>query len=576
MIKKTLQKQSGKIVVILAFIALISFLLSFFYIPLVKIFTYAFHSSSKSAVQLFLSVFSQSNNIRYFSFSFIQASISTAICLIFGIPTGYFFAKYNFKGKKLILNLLTIPFVLPPIVVLLGFVITYGQGGWVNQLWREVIGTSSTLINIYGTYQGIILAHVFYNLSVIIRLTVPAWLSVDYEQVEVAKTLGVNNLKIFWKIITPQIINFIVTAALLVFIYCFNSFAIVLYLGEVRYQTLEVRIYKLMKTSLKFGEGSALAIIQLIINTIIIIIYIIFDNKTRKMALGKEKELKIAKISFSKENWKQNLILTSLIGYISVILIFSFAPLIAVIIQSLTPYNANVSPFWGYKRLFSVEYLPILGNSPLRMLGNTLLFAFCTTIITLILSTTIMIILHFRYHRIKKYRQAITEDIISYLIILPMATSTITLAVGLFLQFKDSILYLNYVWVLIISSHILISIPFATRSILSAYNRIDKELINIGSTLGASRLYIFKNIEFPLIARSLIVAGIFSFAISLGEFGATNFLVRGKWGTLSIGIFKLISTQTLQLPSSMASLLIVVTALAFMIIQQLGEIELKV
>jgi len=72
------------------------------------------------------------------------------------------------------------------------------------------------------------------------------------------------------------------------------------------------------------------------------------------------------------------------------------------------------------------------------------------------------------------------------------------------------------------------------------------------------------------------VGGIFSFAISLGEFGATNFLVRGAYGTLSVGISKLISSQTLQLPASMASILIIITIVCFLIIQKIGDVELKV
>jgi len=220
--------------------------------------------------------------------------------------------------------------------------------------------------------------------------------------------------------------------------------------------------------------------------------------------------------------------------------------------------------------------MAILGNSPFRMLINTILFSFSATVITLFFSLLIVLILRIKYNKIRNYKQSIVENFISYVIILPMATSSITLALGLFLKYRTTEVYLNYVWVLIILSHVLISIPFATRSILAAYNRIDVEMLNVASTLGASRLFIFKKIEFPLIVKSLIVGGIFSFAISLGEFGATNFLVRGNFGTLSIAIYKLIISQTIQLPATMASILIILTVISFLVIQKLGDIELKV
>ncbi|MFW9853304.1 MAG: ABC transporter permease, partial [Candidatus Thorarchaeota archaeon] len=348
------------------------------------------------------------------------------------------------------------------------------------------------------------------------------------------------------------------------------------YLGEVRFQTLEVRIYKLMKSSLDFSGGASLAFIQLILNTIIIIMYLFFERKTRQMAIGKERGLKKEKLSFSRYNWKRNVSLIGLIFFILIVGVFTFAPILAVIIVSFTPFSSEVTPFFGYAQLFSFEYNPLLNNSPLRLLLNTLLFAFAATIITLFLSLMIVFVLKNRYQSLKRYQRSISESFISYMIILPMATSSITLALGLFLLFNNTSLYLNAVWFFIIMAHVLISVPFATRSIMAAYNRIDVELLNVASTLGASRLRVFRKIELPLILKGIIVGGIFSFAISLGEFGATNFLVRGAYGTLSIGISKLLLTQTLQLPATMASILIIVTIICFLAIQKLGDVELKV
>ncbi|MCG3226842.1 MAG: iron ABC transporter permease [Candidatus Heimdallarchaeota archaeon] len=568
---------TNSFIIILAVIILGTFLLSLFFIPLFRILQYAFYSDSQFSFSMFFSTISNSTNLIFLARDTLaQALISTVFCLLIGIPASYFFAKYDFKGRKVIINLLTVPFVLPPIVVLLGFIVAYGEGGWVNVIWRNIFNTENSLISIFGTYQGIIFAHVFYNLSVIIRMTIPAWESLDFDQIEVARSLGASNWRIFRRIIFPQIINYIISAALLVFVYTFNSFAIVLFLGEARFQTLEVRIFKQMKDSLNFSGGASLAIIQLLVNTLIIILYLWFERKTRQMALGKEKGLQKTKLRFSKRNWKINLRTTGIILFIILIGLFTFAPIFAVIIESFIPFSEGVSSLWGYKQLLSNEHMNILNNSPLRLLLNTLLFAVVATIITLILSLLIVLVLRNRYESLRKYRKPLAEGLISYMIILPMATSSITLAIGLFLQYRNTIIYQSAVWLFIILSHVLISIPFATRSILSAYNRIDIELLNVASTLGASRLRIFRKIELPMMMRGILVGGIFSFAISLGEFGATNFLVRDVFGTLSIGISKLITSQTLQLPATMASILIIITVLCFLIIQKIGEVELKV
>ncbi len=576
--KKTFERKAlvNKFTIALAIIFLLSFLASFFYLPLIRIFQYGFSSETGNLAIILREIITDKVNLYSLAFTFGQALASTFICLIIGLPAGYFLAKYEFKGKKLLINLLTIPFVLPPIVVLSGFLVTYGNSGWINVIWKSLTNSSSPLISIFGTIEGVILAHVFYNISVIIRITIPAWQNIDYDQVEVSRTLGANKRRIFRKIIRPQIMNHVIAASLLVFVYTFNSFAIVLKLANPYYQTIEVLIYKSIRVSPDFTEASFLAIIQLILNSIIIIIYILFDRKSRQSAEGKESNLKTTIFQFSKQKW--NIIIRNLgvIFFLILVGLFTFLPILAVIIRSFIPDKVGNSAFYGYQEFFSNKEISVLNANPLTLLGNTLWIAAISTVVTLLLSLIIVFILRSRYQSIKRYKTSKAESLISYLIILPMATSSITLATGVYLQFRNTSLFDNAVWIFVIISHVIISVPFATRSILAAYNRIDVELLNVASTLGASRTRIFRKIELPMIYKGIIVGGLFSFAISLGEFGATYFLAREDFKTLSIGIYDSISTQTMQIPLAMASLLIFVTILCFYAIHRLGEIELKV
>ena len=566
----------NRFLVIFAFLAIGSFLLAFFYLPLVKIIQYALVDDQSFTFKQFFTIFTSTLNLSAISFSILQALLSGLICFFLGFPISFFMAKYKFPGKKLLLNIITVPFVLPSIVVLLGFIVVYGENGWINTVWYNITGYNFPLIKLFGSFQGILLAHVFYNISVVIRMLIPAWENIDYEQVEVATSLGASKFTCFFKIILPQIFNYILSSILLIFTYCFNSFAIVLYLGEARFQTIEVRVFRLMTSSLDFSSGASLALLQLLINSLFIIIYLYFEKKTRQMARGKNVSFPKLSIQFSKKHWKENLFLGLLIIHVTIIVLFSILPIIAVIITSFIPYASGISIFWGYRQLFSFSTNSLLGTSPIRVILNSLWFAGLTMIITLFFSLMIVFLLRNRYQKLNNYHVSRTESIISFLIIIPMATSSITLAIGLFLQFHTSILFTRSVWIIIILAHVLISIPFTTRSILASYNRIDIDLLNIAATLGSSRIQIFRKIELPLIKNGLIVGSIFSFAISLGEFGATNFLTRSEYGTLSIGISKLLFSRTLQLPASMASILIVITALCFFLIHKVGDIEFKV
>ncbi|MHA1886512.1 MAG: ABC transporter permease [Promethearchaeota archaeon] len=551
---------------------LVAFFIIFFYIPLGRVFHFAFANNSGMTPHSWKEVLGYSLNLRAIQFSALEAIITTVLCLILGIPIGIFLGNYNFKGRSTFLQLLTIPFVLPPIVVLLGFVIVYGDGGWINTLWNNFSGGSQGLISIYGTYTGIILAHVFYNLSVVIQFTIPAWQRLNREQKDVALSLGASHWRIFWRIQFPQMKSAILAAALLVFLYSFNSFAIVLYLGNVQLQTLEVRIYKLILVAFDYQSGAILALLQLFLNIFLIFAYLRLNRSTQNQNSGP-----IAQFVYKKIPWYGAHDVKRSFGFILVVIgfmiivVFQLLPLIAVVITAFTPNNENSKPFSGFLLLFNSNYDPLLGASILRLIGNTILFAFTAMLVTLLFTLGILLIYRRRYHTISQYKNSSLDSIFAFFIILPMATSSITLALGLFLQYKSTILYLQSPWILIIGAHILLGIPFATRTVIHAYQQIDPELIHVASTLGASNWVIFKKIEFPLIKPGLFVGALFSFAISIGEFGATYFLARGEFGTISIAISKLLSTRNMQLPASMATLLILLTLISFLLIQKIGN-----
>ena len=194
---------------------------------------------------------------------------------------------------------------------------------------------------------------------------------------------------------------------------------------------------------------------------------------------------------------------------------------------------------------------------------------------TFCLSVLICFIFRNRYHQIRQYHKSIFDHLFSLLIFLPMATSTITFAIGLFLQFHQNPFFMTNGWILIVISHVMISIPFSIRTIFTAYQQIDVELLNVAATLGASRLKMFFSVEIPLIKQSLVVAILYAFAISIGEFGATSFLARAQYTTLSLGVSKLFSTYSLQLPAAIASILIGITLICFMLIQIIGDAHSK-
>jgi thiamine transport system permease protein len=130
-------------------------------------------------------------------------------------------------------------------------------------------------------------------------------------------------------------------------------------------------------------------------------------------------------------------------------------------------------------------------------------------------------------------------------------------------------------WIPIILAHLIAAYPFVSRTVSTAYNRIDFTLIEMGKTLGASRWYIFRNIELPIISSGILAGVTFALAISFGEFGATYFIARSEFTTMTIGIYRFLDLRQLQNSAIMTSILILVCIVAFLLVQRLGEDEFQ-
>ena len=103
-------------------------------------------------------------------FTFFQATLSTLLTLLVGLPSAWLFAKFTFLGKKTLKLLSTLPFILPTVVVAAGFNALLGPRGWLNLGLIALFNLDSPPIQFLNTFGAILTAHVFYNTTIIIRV----------------------------------------------------------------------------------------------------------------------------------------------------------------------------------------------------------------------------------------------------------------------------------------------------------------------------------------------------------------------------------------------------------------------
>lgn len=163
----TVAMKGTKIILMLPLI----FLTLFFYLPLVSIIHEGLWDNGFT-LKYIIEVLSSSYHRGVILFTIKQALGSTLLTLILGLPGAYIFAKYEFPGKGFLKAILTVPFVMPSIMVALGFILLFGKQGFFTQLIGRDLG-------ILYNWKAILLAHAFYNFPVVVRMVSSLWQRVN-------------------------------------------------------------------------------------------------------------------------------------------------------------------------------------------------------------------------------------------------------------------------------------------------------------------------------------------------------------------------------------------------------------
>src|SRR6476659_6847553 len=206
-------------------------------------------------------------------FSTWQALLSTALTLAIGLPAAYVFARYDFFGKALLRAIATVPFVMPTVVVAAAFKALLGPRDLLNSTLQALLCLAEPPIRLDQTLTLILLAHIFYNYSVVLRIGGGFWSTRDTRLEQAAAVLGAGRARVFREVTLPLLLPAIGAAALLIFIFTFASFGVVLILGGPRFATVEVEIYRQTAQLLHLDIAAALALIQMLVTLLMTVLY---------------------------------------------------------------------------------------------------------------------------------------------------------------------------------------------------------------------------------------------------------------------------------------------------------------
>ena len=528
------------------------FLLVFYCYPLIKIIIFSFFPSASVGPGNLSPLFSTFTYGKILWFTIWQAALSTAITLILALPGAYVFAKFRFFGKNFLQALMTVPFVLPTVVTAAAFRALLGSHGLVNTSLVSVFNLNRPPIDIEQTVTFFLIAHVFYNYTMVLRIVSSFWASLDPSLVTAARLLGASPWTAFRKITLPLLLPAIGSAALLVFIFCFTSFGVVLILGGPGYSTLEVEIYRQAVQLFNLPMAAALSLVQICFNFFLMWLHARLSNNSRVTFFSDNPTTAITAVNSTRDK-------LAIVVNIVFMLVLLVLPLAALIISSFTGGDGFTLVY--YRQLLSGESDSLFYVAPITSIANSIGFAVTEMFFSLLLGITSSIFLASRRQRRSHLWDAF--------IMLPLATSAVTLGFGYIITLNAPPLNLRDSIIIVPIAHTLVAFPFVVRCILPGLRQIPDNLREAACLLGASPATVWKLIDFPLIKHAILVGAIFAFSISMGEFGASSFLTRPHTPTMPVAIFRFLS-QPGELnygqAMAMSCILMLVTCSSFWVI----------
>lgn len=193
-------------------------------------------------------------------FTVLQAVMSAVISTLLAVPVARALARRRFVGRGVLVTLLGAPFILPVIVAVVGLLAVFGRAGWLNA-GLSALGLPA--VSIYGL-QGVVLAHVFFNLPLATRLLLQAWQTIPAERFRLAAQLGLTPRAVFRTIELPLLRQILPGTAALIFVICLTSFAVALTLGGgPRATTIELAVFQAFRFDFDLSRAAVLSLVQL-------------------------------------------------------------------------------------------------------------------------------------------------------------------------------------------------------------------------------------------------------------------------------------------------------------------------
>jgi thiamine transport system permease protein len=372
-----------------------------------------------------------------------------------------------------------------------------------------------------GTAQAMIVAHVFFNIAVVVRLVGPMVGLIPHDLVGAARTLGASPVRAARLVVLPLLKPALWSAAAVIFLFSFTSFGVAKLLGGPTHPTLEVEI---ARRATQLGDVSGAAALSAVQLGLLAVVIVLASRRQRRGAV----ELHGATAPRSPRTRRERTMIGAVGAGVAVVV---GAPIVALVSRSFDLGNGWSLAAWTELGTPGTRPGAGLGVDPLASIGASLRFA----VVAALIATTIGFLAATAITNSPRLGKLLDSGLM-----LPLGTSAVTIGLGMLIAFDTPPFDWRAQWWLVPLGHALVAVPFVVRAMLSVLRAIPGDLRAAAATLGATPIKAWWQVDARALRRPLVAAAGFSAAISLGEFGATTILTRSGSETLPIAIGRLL------------------------------------
>ncbi|MBM7843188.1 ABC transporter permease [Herpetosiphon giganteus] len=539
----------------------LAFFMLFFGVPLWAIMQRAF--AEKGLLVAIQAVVSNRSLLHVVAWSAWQASLSTFFTLLLGVPTAYILAHYRFPGRALIRSLIAVPFVLPTVVVALAFRALLGERGLVNRWLMEWFELTHAPLQLEQSLGMILLAHVFFNLTVVVRLLSAYWSNHDPRLEASANVLGSPRWRVWLEVTLPLAMPALLAAALLVFTFTFSAFGTVLLLGSSQQRTIEVEIYDQAIRQFNLPVAATLSLLQMLTSLGLTLAY---TRLVRRSSVAQEaQQLPLRRA----QRWSTRLVIGIMLLLVGSLIVLPLGSLLLGALRIDGQWSLEYFRMLGINQRGSYAYVP-----PTQAMLNSLRYAAITTVLALAFGLPCAYLLAQPQGRLTKLLDGV--------LMLPLGTSAVTIGLGYIIAFRS---YELWGWEtpdlrrwsgLLPLAHTLLALPFVIRTMLPALRRLNPRLREAARMLGAKPWQAWREVDLGLLLPSIMASALFAFTVSLGDFGAALVVsvTSPDTATMPVVIFRFLGqpgASNYGQALAMSSLLMLVTFVSFGLLERFRD-----